>query len=128
MPTVGMAAVMLFDLAVAINGAPGHLSMSVVTALGQPPSALATVQTQEFLLDLVQSRAGLLVPEETQSFVEVRPRERSRVTRLFATTTTGPVLGFSLDLKTNELISIEFNPDSKIILQDALPEAPIRAR
>jgi len=65
-------------------------------------------------------------------FIEEKPRERSRTSMFHAVSATGPIVSFSLDLKTNELVSILFHPNSGYALDEKqlrqLPEAPIRAR
>ena len=131
--TIGTAAVLLFDLAlISQGGTDVRLSMSVVTALGQPPSPLTTVQVVEYRLNEPNAPVGPLPPEQTQSFIEEKPRERSRTSMFHAVSATGPIVSFSLDLKTNELVSILFHPNSGYALDEKqlrqLPEAPIRAR
>ena len=128
--TVGIASVLLFDLAVSAGSTSLRLSMSVVTALGQPPSPFTTVQFVEYVVpeDGGAVPAGSVPPEQTQSFIEEKPRERSRTSVFHALSTTGPILSFSLDLKTNELVAIRFNRASGYTLEEKLPEPPLRAR
>lgn len=64
-----------------------------------------------------------LVPLPTQDFVEQRTGTRSSQ---FMALDRGLIVDFSVDLKTNRLLSIDFNPG--IVLADKLPVSAVRAK
>jgi hypothetical protein len=128
MITVGTAAAILFNLAVTVNGTPARLSMALGMALatGGAGSNVTPIVEMNTMGYTAAPFAVVSSGSATEGLVEQRTGPAT--SQLFALASTALVQDMSLNLETNQLTAITFNPVAGIVLVDPLPVSPVRAK